>query len=144
MLISIRQIKTFTKFLNHFNCQWREKSLHLVYDSTLNLSEVNMTPILSSLLEAIEEHKLALSFTPLERIIDFPKLVGANLSIKHMGTERLNEWISLLEDPHTPMQEIMAVAAVWDDSNTESIAYYVEITDQLKEGLYISINAMGY
>lgn len=103
-----------------------------------------MTPILSSLLTAIEEHRLAVSLTPLEGIQDFPKLVGANLSIKYMGTERLNEWISLLEDRNTPMNEIMTVAALWDNSSTESIAYYVEITDQLKEGLYISIDAMGY
>ena len=42
------------------------------------------------------------------------------------------------------MKEIMAVAAKWDDAVEESMAYYIEITDELKEGLYTSIEAIGY
>ena len=98
-----------------------------------------MNEILKSLLEAIQKAKVE---NP--QLSVYPKMIGAVISLEYYGSRQLNEWISLLEDPHTPMQEIMAVAAVWDDFNTESIAYYVEIIDQLKEGHYISINAVGY
>ena len=98
-----------------------------------------MNEILKSLLEAIQKAKVE---NP--QLSVYPKMIGAVISLEYYGSRQLNEWISLLEDRNTPMNEIMAVATLWDDSSTESIAYYVEITDQLKEGLYISIDAMGY
>ena len=98
-----------------------------------------MNEILKSLLEAIQKAKVE---NP--QLSVYPKMIGAVISLEYYGARQLNEWISLLEDPHSPMKEIMAVVAKWDDSSAESIAYYVEITDQLKEGLYISINAVGY
>lgn len=98
-----------------------------------------MTVILATLLEAID---LVKSKNP--DLSAYPKLIGAVISLKERGTTQLNEWISLLEDKHTPMKEIMAVAAKWDDSVDESVAYYIEITDELKDGLYTSIEAIGY
>ena len=98
-----------------------------------------MNVILATLLEAID-----LTKSKNTDLRDYPKLVGAVISLKEKGTTQLNEWISLLEDKHTPMKEIMAVAAMWDDSVDESIAYYIEIADELKAGLYTSIEAIGY
>lgn len=98
-----------------------------------------MTVILATLLEAIDSTK-----AKKPGLSPYPKLIGAAISLKERGTTQLNEWISLLEDKHTPMKEIMAVAAKWDDSVDESVAYYIEITDELKDGLYTSIEAIGY
>ena len=98
-----------------------------------------MNVILSSLLETIDSTK---SKNP--DLSVYPKLIGAAISLKEKGTTHLNEWISLLEVKNTPMKEIMAVAAKWDDTVEESMAYYIEITDELKEGLYTSIEAIGY
>lgn len=98
-----------------------------------------MNAILSSLLETIDSTK---SKNP--DLSVYPKLIGAAISLKEKGMTHLNEWISLLEDKNTPMKEIMAVAAKWDDTVEESMAYYIEITDELKEGLYTSIEAVGY
>lgn len=99
-----------------------------------------MNEILSSLLEAIDKAKVA---NP--QISVYPKLIGAVISIEHYNRQRrLNEWISMLEDPHSPMKEVMAVAAKWDESTEESIAYYNEIIHELVTGLHISIEAIGY
>lgn len=98
-----------------------------------------MTPILSSLLDAIDTAKATYP-----KHADFPKLVGAAIVLINGADERLHEWISMLEDPNTPMKEIFAVTAKWDDSTEESVAYYIEIADQLKAGLYIAIDSMGY
>lgn len=98
-----------------------------------------MNEILSSLLEAIQKAKVE---NP--QLSIYPKMIGAVISLEHYGTQRLNEWISLLEDPHSPMKEIMVVAAKWDESTEESVAYYIEITQELAAGLYTSIEATGY
>lgn len=98
-----------------------------------------MNEILSSLLEAIDKAKVA---NP--QISVYPKLIGATISIEHYNQQRLNEWISMLEDPHSPMKEVMVVAAKWDESTEESIAYYNEIIHELVTGLYTSIEAIGY
>ena len=98
-----------------------------------------MNEILKSLLEAIQKAKVE---NP--QLAVYPKLIGAVISLGYNGTQRLNEWISLLEDQHSPMKEIMAIAALWDESTEESLAYYIEITNELKEGLYTSIEAIGY
>lgn len=98
-----------------------------------------MNEILSSLLEAIQKAKVE---NP--QLSVYPKLIGAVISLEHYNSQRLNEWISLLEDPHSLMKEIMAIAAKWDESNEESIAYYIEITKELVAGLYTSIEAIGY
>ena len=42
------------------------------------------------------------------------------------------------------MKEIMAVAAMWDESTEESIRYYIEITQELVTGLSTPIEAIGY
>ena len=98
-----------------------------------------MNEILSSLLEAIQKAKVE---NP--QLSVYPKLIGASISLEYYNSQRLNEWISLLEDPHSPMKEIMAVAAMWDESTEESIGYYIEITQELVTGLYTPIEAMGY
>lgn len=98
-----------------------------------------MNEILSSLLEAIDKAKVA---NP--QISVYPKLIGAVISIDSDTVRPLNEWISMLEDPHSPMKEVMAVAAKWDESTEESIAYYNEIIHELVTGLHISIEAIGY
>lgn len=98
-----------------------------------------MTPILSSLLDAVDAAKVVYP-----NMADQPKMMGAAIALKTGDTERLNEWISLLDDPNTPMKEIMAVAKMWDRDDSQSISYYTEITDQLKEGLHIAIGAVVY
>ena len=98
-----------------------------------------MNEILKSLLEAIQKAKVE---NP--QLSVYPKMIGAVISLEYYGSRQLNEWISLLEDPHSPMKEIMAVVAMWDESTEESIAYYIEITQELTAGLYTSIEAIGY
>ena len=98
-----------------------------------------MNEILKSLLEAIQKAKVE---NP--QLSVYPKMIGAVISLEYYGSRQLNEWISLLEDPHSPMKEIMAVVAMWDESTEESVAYYIEITQELAAGLYISIEAIGY
>lgn len=98
-----------------------------------------MTPILGSLLDAIDDAKVVYP-----NMADYPKMIGSAIALKTGDVERLHEWVSMLEDANTPMKEIMAIARIWNDSTDEAIAYYVEITDQLKEGLHIAIDAVGY
>lgn len=98
-----------------------------------------MNEILKSLLEAIQKAKVE---NP--QLSVYPKMIGAVISLEYYDSRQLNEWISLLEDPHSPMKEIMAVAAMWDESTEESIAYYIEITQELTAGLHTSIEAIGY
>ena len=98
-----------------------------------------MKAILSALLDAID---LAKSEHP--DLASYPRLIGVVISLKERDSTKLNEWISLLEDKNTPMKDIMMVGNKWDNSLDESIAYYIEITDELKYGLSTSIEAIGY
>ena len=98
-----------------------------------------MNQITESLLKAIDE---AQARQPKWR--DYPKLVGSVIALETGDSETLAEWISLLEDKNTLLCELLAIVAKWDTSTEESIAYYVEITDQLKDGLSIAIDAVGY
>lgn len=98
-----------------------------------------MNQITESLLAAIDE---AQASQP--RWKDYPKLIGAIIALEVGDSETLAEWISLLEDKNTLLCELLAIVGKWDASTEESIAYYVEIGDQLKDGLSIAIDAVGY
>lgn len=74
----------------------------------------------------------------------FPRLVGAQIALTVGYGEKIQEWISYLEDPCTAMGGLMRVAFMWEESNEESIAYYMEIVSELKMGLSICLDAVGY
>lgn len=98
-----------------------------------------MNQITESLLDAIDK---AQASKPNWK--DYPKLVGTIIALETGDNETLAEWISLLEDKNTLLCELMAIVAKWDASTEESIAYYIEIGEQLKEGLSVAIDAVGY